>query len=242
MVFNSDGVSAVSDVPGGLTVDFKNRGKQFFAEFSSVGRPAASLVPAGQAYIYQLSFDGRFVPAPGNQGKPVIGLGLCDNRGWEKTKSAMAVLGVEKAGEWKHFEGRFLTLADCSGANVLVRMENATVPVFGKFEVKNLKVEFFSENVFPAYAALTSSSALSKDGRKLYVMVFNKSLDKAIPAKIELKGVKSSGSATAFELYRTDYAGRDYFSPVKSSIEIKNNVLNRTFPPHSMTALEVDLQ
>jgi len=236
--FNDSGVKASVNGADGLTVDFNGRNKQFFAEFATLERPAATVVPAEAQFNYEISFEARFTPSGTVAPTLKMGLGLCDRRGWQATKSAIAVTGVEKTTAWQRFSARFMVKTDCPGAHVLFRAENVGTGLSGKVEIRGLKVNILSTNCFPAYPVLTTAATLSQDGKKLYVMVFNKSVDKAITAKVDLKGFQAVENAKVWQLSRDDYGAKDYMAPFETSSVVINNGVERTFPAHSMTAFE----
>lgn len=233
--FRKKGLSAVSSSSSDLTVDFDNFDKESYLEFTKFKRPAQ--YKADENCNFRITFEARFIPAPGNRGKAGLGLGMGDTRGWNAVHSAIAVPGIDNAREWKKFEGNFVTLLDCPGSTVLVRVEQIAGPISGKLEIRNLKLEAFTPDSFPAYQALTSCSSLSADGKTLYLMVFNKSPDAAIKTKIELKGFNAT-KAKSFELFQRDTGSLAYFTPKEEDFAVTETGTERIFPPHSMTAIE----
>ena len=235
--FSRAGMAASLSTNNELAVNFTGCGKPLYIEFSRIKRPEAGVIGAGESCRFRITFEAKFTPEPGSSGKPSVGLGMCDVRGWDKTQSAIAVTGAENARDWQPFEGNFITKPDCPGATALVRLENVNPPVSGKLEIRNLKIELFSTDIFPAYQGLTASSSLSQDGRTLYLMVFNKSIKTAIEADINVNAFDVK-NVKAFELYQQDYSTRKYFTPEITEPAVRNNSLRHTFPPHSMTAFE----
>jgi len=187
---------------------------------------------------YQISFEGR------SQGldKANVGLGMADTRGWDKTQSAIAVEGVQKAHDWKKFEKRFSTLPDAKGVEIVWRLRSKQ-PVTGKLEIRNLKILPMRSETFPAYPVITSISSLSADGKKLYVMVFNKHDKDDIATTINLKNfpVKTARYWTVDgpSLASTNMKSEEVKeTETAAPLTISGDSITHIFPAHSMTALE----
>jgi len=230
-----EGVAVVANDNGGFRITFKERAKEIYLEFTRVNRPDSALIKPQSTFVYKLSFDARY---KAETGKAALGLGMCDQRGWTKTHSAMAVSGLQYAGDWKHYQQDFSVLPDCPGATVLVRVENVDGKVSGLLEIRNMKIEVASPSVFPAYPLLTTSSSLSADGRTLYLMVFNKSADQAISADVKLTDFAAAGGKY-FELFKENPFAKEYFTPTTGALTVSGDRLTHRFPPHSMTAIEL---
>lgn len=236
-----NGMSSRSSGPGNLTVNFKNYGKASYPGFSRFSIPESERKPGYNCF--KLSFEARYVPAPGSPAGASIGLGLCDERGWDATLSAMAVKGVEGASDWKKFEGDFFNRPDCAGASLVLRVEDIKTPLTGTLEFRQIKIERYSEAKWPKclYDGLTAIASLSKDGKSLYVVVFNKSLGQPITATIRLKAFKAV-AAVISELYQPDVESTRYFEPAAGKLALDGSgTLIRTFPPHSMTTIHFSL-
>lgn len=86
-----------------------------------------------------------------------------------------------------------------------------------------------------AYQGLSSFASRSADGKTLWLIVFNRSLDSEIPAKIELEGFRyAAGSAEV--LYQDDPGTVKYFEPQKEAVPGSGSSFRWKFKPHSMTA------
>jgi len=231
------GINASSQAPGSLTVRFDDYEKESYPEFSKFARPVA--VRAREGFCAKISFEARFVPDPASKSKPAtLGLGLCDLRGWDKTKSAIAVSGAQASSEWTSFEGRFNTKNDCPGSVIVLRVENLQGPFSGTLEFRNIKIEALSQTTWPAYQGLTSISSLSQDGKTLHVIVFNKSYDEPIEAEIDLKGFEPAPLAKSWTLVQENVVSTKYFEPVEKDLRLDGSSLKRVFPAHSMTAID----
>ncbi len=236
------GMTSSSSGPGNLTVTLKDYSKISYRGFSKFSIPPAERKPGYNCF--KLSFEARYVPAPGTTADASLGLGLGDERGWNATLSAMAVKGIEAAPDWKKFEGDFFNRPDSPGASILLRLEDIKKPLTGALEFRNIKIERYSEAKWPkvSYDGLTALSSLSEDGKNLHVIVFNKSLDKPITAALKIKGFKPA-AAVASELYQPDVTSTAYFEPKVGKLALDGSgTLTKTFPPHSMTAIQFSTQ
>jgi len=222
-----------------FTIDFKDFSRQAYPNFLVIHRPQN--FPANEPMLVKLSFKARFASAPGNTGKATIGLGLCDLRGWNAVRSAIAIPGLEKASQWTDFSGYFSTRADCPGMTTVFRFENVDGKLNGKLELQNLRLDVCKPEVFPAYPAVSAIATKSDDGKKLFLIAFNRDPANAVQTKIELSGI-SATSGRCVELYQENTAMAEYFPPQESVVTVTGGTLTRQLPPHSMTAFEFDRQ
>ena len=139
--------------------------------------------------------------------------------------------------------GDMVTLPDCPGLLVMWRLRPGGRTLSGTIEVRDIRLTPVPG--VPGYAALTSSASVSDDGATLYVIVFNKHHESAIRAEITVEdfAVASARAWTVTgpsldsfnlkdEQVRETVAGAEV--PLASPA-----TLTHTFPPHSMTALEL---
>jgi alpha-N-arabinofuranosidase len=142
--------------------------------------------------------------------------------------------------DWKSHSVSFLPRTDCKSVDLVFRAPNIASPLSGTLEIRNYKIEEWSPASSPAYKAITANSTLSKDGKKLHLIVFNKSFDKAFDCAIDLKGfaAKTAKSWTSAEAPDE----MDYKKPVEANVEIpaQGAKLKMTFPAHSMTAIDFE--
>ncbi len=229
----SSGVDATKTADGSLSFKFNGQGKEAYTPFSSFAKLEGESVP------YKISFEARFIPDQGKTATATLGLSLLDSRGWDKTQSGIGVDGIEKDKDWKPYDGVFNSKADCPGVSVLLRFHSVASPLFGTLEVRNLKIETLSPAKIPAYQGLTAISSLSKDGKKLYLIVFNKSFANDIEAAIDLKGFKAA-SAESWTVSQEKVESINYAAPVKAAVKLpaKGERLSLGFPAHSMTAID----
>jgi alpha-N-arabinofuranosidase len=224
--------------PDSLKADFNNW-------IGDVYPPLGALKPIADKSIadcdYRLDFDARYVPtpAPGTEVMP-LGLEIVDDRGWDKTGSIDQIKGIAQP-EWHHFSGDlFHTLSDAHGLSFNAILATGVHKISGTMEIRNLKIEAFRKTSFPEYALLTSAASLSALKDKLYLIVFNKSMDTDLSARINLAGF----TASAARLWQVNAPGLASIDNVRevasgSNIKVDGNGLDYVFPAHSMTAIEI---
>lgn len=186
---------------------------------------------------YNLFCEARFIPAP-NSELSTASLGLGDDRGWDRSQSAITISGINGP-EWKEISGTLRCLKDAPGVMILVRLEPGAKVLSGRLEVRNLKLRAYSKALYPAYDLLTASASLSRDKSKLYVIVFNKSSDRTIIAPVKVNGFMVA-SARRWEVNGSSLGAVDGVDEVATNalVNVIDNTARLGFPPHSMTALE----
>ena len=208
-------------------------GKQYFSMGSFV-----STSPRGTLSNYLLTFEGRYIPAPGTEFGSV-GLGLVDLRGWDATQSGAGVIGVNSR-NWEKYSCDLDALSTAPGVTLVGRFEPGDVTITGRFEVRNLKIEHVSKLTLPAYPLLTSISSISADKKTLHLIVFNKSAEKAISTTVSIAGFPAT-SARVWEVNGPSLASVADVKEVLSGgpVRLKDNLIQYSFPPHSMTAIDI---
>ena len=94
--------------------------------------------------------------------------------------------------EWKHIDGTYQLTAQTPAVDLTARLMADGKNVSGTLQIHNLAVAAFVSAHDAAYPLLTSSASTSSDGRKLYLMVFNKSASDSIPTNIHLPGFSAA--------------------------------------------------
>ena len=130
-------------------------------------------------------------------------------------------------------------LGDSERLAFLVRFQHMNGKLSGKLEFRNLEITVRPAGHFPAYPGVSSYATKSKDGKKLYVIVFNRSYDQTIPVKIKLDHFKAA-KVTVEELFQESVASVKDFNPVRKQEVIAGDALQLKLPPHSMTALQFE--
>ncbi|HEX2949935.1 MAG TPA: alpha-L-arabinofuranosidase C-terminal domain-containing protein [Armatimonadota bacterium] len=222
---------------GTLVATFNQLSTETYPEFAVINAPKTGLG-------YKITFEAR---ATGNVKNSVIGLGLCDKRGWTATSSAIAVEGMQSVADWTKFEGAFNTLPDCPGTSVLWRLRvNKATPVTGTIEVRNLKVTAYESSHFAAYEAVTSSASTSADGKTLYLMIFNKHMTDDIPVQVSVKHLNGIASVRRWMVTGPSLSALNFdkeeVREVESGVSMplpQAGLLKYTAPARSMTAIEI---
>ncbi len=202
---------------------------------------------ATPSLTYELSFELRVVSANRDNGVK-IGLGLCDDRGWGETHSACGIEGDLKTKEWTKFTTQMITLPDAKGLWPVIRiLADKDAPTTAKIEIRNITVTE-RDDVVPPYSALTSSASISADGRKLYVMVFNKHHAENLTADIRVADASAKSAkiwiVTGPKLEATNLEVEEVRETV-SGVPVDGvspKGFTYTFPARSMSAIEIDRQ
>jgi len=220
--------------PGSLTATLTACDSETYHTLGSVAaRPGCT---------YRISHEGRTVA--GKLSRARLGVDLIDSRGWHETRSGCATQGVEAAAAWGTFRSQLVTLPGCRGLTAHLRLiAKGSGGVSGTFEVRDLRVERVKDA--PPYAALTASASLSADGRKVYLIVFNKHHAEAMAARIDVADGSGAG-ASAWTVTGPSLAASNL-----EKLQVRETVSGRpvpnagakgfvyTFPARSMTALEI---
>ncbi len=220
-----------------FTIDGCDR--QSYPTFATIHRPEA--IPEGGGYTVTADFEARFTPAQDNAGEAALGFGLMDLRGYEATRLATAVGGIDGAKEWKKFSCSLTVGADCPGITGLLRIEKTRGKLFGTLELRNLKFTVSGDAQIPAIPML-AVEASKLDGGRIALAVINRSTDEVLRAKVELSGMRPA-SGTARELYQEDVTRSSAFEPVeKTVVPAADGSFEWEFPAHSLTIFELEPQ
>ncbi len=203
--------------------------------------PLADIV-ASVGTSFDASFEAR---TTGSLGRATFGIGLIDARGWFETLSGAAVEGAKSAHEWQRFQGRFHTREDCPGATLTCRLLPGSETVSGTFEVRNLVVRAVRRQRVPAYKTVTATASLSADGKKLFVVAFNKHHAEPIDLTLKLNGFAARAArrwtVTGPALESVNLA-EELVRETESGVAVKKRA-DGTFlcrlPAHSMSAFEM---
>ena len=174
--------------------------------------------------------------------------GVClevqDIRGWTKTKWAKSTQKVKGNTSWIYVEKIFKTLPDTKKIKIIVRRIGSKPPLKGKVFVKNVKLyKVKVKDFYVPYLSVNASK--SKDGKKVYLMVINKNLEKDVESEIRLKGFEAkTGVAKIFILWaeRIDATNEGFLPKVKvykEEVKFKEDSFRYKFKKHSLTAIEI---
>jgi alpha-N-arabinofuranosidase len=200
--------------------------------------PRPSVAP-DTSVDFSLSFDAKFTPDAGSDAPP-MGIGLIDSRGWSATHSGIGVDGVTS--DWKHFNATYSLTAQTQNVDLNARLLPDSKNVSGTLQIRNLVLAEFAAGHAAAYPLLTCSASRSSDGRKLYLVVFNKSAAESIGTSISLNAF----SATTARFWEANGPGLSAVTGVTMTEKdasfplINASTASHVFPAHSMTAIEFD--
>lgn len=231
--FDTPGISVKFPSQYSLTIRFTKRDRDLYANFREIPRPAS--IPAGESMVFQLRYQGRFIPAKDNVGKAGMGLGMVDSRGWDAVKSAVRSLGADKVRQWTTFEKKFVTRSDCPGVYLVARLETVSAPVTGLLQFRDIEVSTCAPEAYPPFKAVTATTMLSKDQKQLTMVLFNKVL-KPTPVNIRLEHF-AAATSEGLELYCKDVKSSEFLPGRRFTSKVKDNAVHIVLPPHSMTAI-----
>lgn len=183
-----------------------------------------------------------------------LGIGMLDSRGWGKTYTGCAIEGLHTHDTWTKFETEPMTiLAGGNEIGMILRprvpgdVHTNALPVKsgqGKVLIRNIRIVELSR-AFPAYQVITAAGSLSKDGKTLYLMVFNKHHRAAIKTRIEITD-GSLKTAKCWMVTGPSLASTNIDKPEVSEVSADPSAKTLTpsgfvytFPPHSMSAIEI---
>ncbi len=232
-----DGI-VTSEKSGILEVDFKN--PVAFNYYHATKK--AKIEP--KAY-YKLSGYIKTDSLEANRG---ISLEIQDGRGWTKTKSAENTETFTGTNDWTYVETIYETLPDADSVTVIARRIGDKGPLKGKAYFKDVRLEKFVPDLdMWKIPYLSVNASKSRDGKKIYLMVINKNMEKVETATIELKDFIPATQANAWVLNgpsvdATNEVKHDNVKVTHKTINIAGSKFEYTFEPHSLTAIEIDKQ
>jgi alpha-N-arabinofuranosidase len=217
-----------------FTIHLQNLSRSIYPLLARIPRPDVS---PGTPLEFTLSFDAKFTPDPGNDTAP-MGIGLIDSRGWNQTHSGIGLDAITT--DSKHFDGTYQLTAQTPNVDLSARLMADGKHVSGTLQIHNLVVAAFVSAHDAAYPLVTSSASTSSDGKKLYLIVFNKSANDLIPMDMRLAGF-SAAKAQYWEVSGPSLDATSGVSITQTGAPLSlSNATTAThvFPPHSMTAIE----
>jgi alpha-N-arabinofuranosidase len=217
-----------------LTIHLQNLSRNIYPLLARIPRPE---VDPGAQVEFSVSFDAKLTPDSGSDTAP-MGIGLIDSRGWDQTHSGIGVDSITT--DWKHFEATYRLDAQTPSVELSARLMAEGKNVTGTLQVNNLVVADFVSAHDPAYPLLTSSASTSSDGRKVYLIVFNKSAGDSIPTSIHLEGF-SAAKAQYWAVNGPGLGSTNGVTQTEQAAPLPLNnasIATHVFPAHSMTAIE----
>lgn len=164
-----------------------------------------------------------------------------DSRGWSTTQSA-SLSGEVKSKDWQRVNVDYITLPDTQGIEILARRLEGKGSK-GKIWLRNIRVQKFIPPNIGAVPYLSIVASKSRDGKKVFVAIINKNMERATEARIE--GVKAK-RAKAWCLWGPSVDATNEEDPenvriIEVPVERSPGALRLSLPPHSLTMVEVSL-
>jgi len=190
---------------------------------------------------YRVSFEAR---TSEGLARGALGLSVVDVRGWEPYHSGTAIEGAESAREWKVFSGEFQTLPSAPGIVIAWRVIPRGSALSGTFEIRNLKVWTVEPASFAGYSAVTAAASKSPDGKKGYLILFNKHHSRACRVRVDWTGgpfAKALRWTVAGNRLEDTNLGSETVREIQSAVPVKlaGNRFTIDLPQGSMTAIEL---
>jgi alpha-L-arabinofuranosidase len=217
-----------------FTIHLQSLSRSIYPLLAKIPRPD---VAPGTPVEFTVGFDAQFAPDAGSEISP-MGIGLMDSRGWSQTHSGIGL--DEVTTEWKHFGGTYQLTPETPSVDLTARLIADGKHVSGTLHFRNLQLSAFVSAHDTAYPLLTSSASISSDGKKLYLMVFNKSASDSISTNIHLPGF-SAAKAQYWEVTGpslTATTGVRITQEATPLLPSNAATASHVFPAHSMTAVE----
>jgi hypothetical protein len=163
-----------------------------------------------------------------------------------KANSAKASSMITGTTDWQKVEVDYTPLPDTKKIDIRARRMSGGGPISGRAYFRDITVQKFTPQAFPAvpYLSVNASSAFTANQKKVYLMVVNKNMDSTIKTKISINGMTVT-KAKAWILNGPSVDATNEKDP--NNVALKEvdfgNVTNGFlvgFPPHSLTALEIE--
>ena len=241
----NDLVEAVA-VEGGWDIHFKGLSGSDFSNLAVINLNSlpVDLRPPQAGLMYHVSYDAKWEPQSGNPSP---------TSAWVR-RTCAAIAPADRplpsaarktALDWKSFESAYQPLADTHGIVVLSRLEASPEPVYGVLKIRNLEITPWLSEAYPARPALTAYATRSNDGKTLYLVVFNLTLDEDISATIRWDGLEAK--AVSYSEINAPTTATIEFDQADSGWVVENqslpleapNSFTHTFPAHSASGFVI---
>ena len=240
-----DNYSAKWDDQGVLTVDFKNVTHNINPNVGEIEVSDSDFPPHT---ALSLSFEAKVQFSRGGPQDASLGVGVEDSRGYKTTQSSAGINQVHTP-EWQTYSSsltnsRLFPFPGAQSLLVKVHVLTQGQPVDGELQVRNIQLQPLSMlGQAPAYPLVTSAASLSDDGKKLYIIAFNKSTDTDITTDFNLKNFQGA-SAKLWQVTGPLMETNIHGTVVKETtsgdpVPVAANHFQLTLPAHSMSAIEV---
>lgn len=176
-----------------------------------------------------------------------ISLVISDGRGWSRTHSIAETERISGNSNWQYVHVIYKTLKGAKSVDVMARRTGKRGPLKGKVFLKDVKLEQIDPGTRIPY--LSVNAAKSKDGSVVYLMVINKSTDKAITTLVDLRNIADNADETPLvvgvwtlggpSIAATNEIRSDNVKVLHKEIRIEDTPFEYTFQPYSLTAIEI---
>jgi hypothetical protein len=201
---------------------------------------ATAAVEPGRKYT--LHFEARTIGQIPHHAD--LGLVMTDHRGWEVTRSANGLTGLQYLDGWHELQLPLVSRSDATAFSIVLFLRGVSEPASARLELRSTRLVL--EPTAAPYAALTAAASLDIAGTKLYLIVINKHHQDAIQTTVDVDGVFIF-DAHAWTVTGPALASTNLAAPLVSETVSGEQVpvasrhgFAYTLPPRSMTAFELD--
>jgi len=170
-------------------------------------------------------------------------IGVCLAAQWGP--DGVATNTVRGTTGWVYCARVFQTPADVHKVSVLARRIGKKGPLKGRARFKNVRLEEFIPSIDTNIPYLSVNTSKSSDGKTVYVMAINKSLEQDMDVKVVLLDFVPSGLAHIYSLWAeqidatNDYRPNNRVRVHQAKISFQGNNFDIRLKRHSLTAIEI---
>ncbi|MFK5895094.1 MAG: alpha-L-arabinofuranosidase C-terminal domain-containing protein [Pseudomonadota bacterium] len=174
-------------------------------------------------------------------------LEIQDQRGWKNTHWAKGTKEYFNTDGWIEVNIEFVPLSDSKEIKIFIRRKSGGGTILGVARIKDLVLEDLGHAIkYPATDYLSVMASTDKNSNKLYLIVINKHLSKAMESNISLKNFQPAKIAQSHILNAPAIDSTNEVNAETVKIKHKpfklnysNGFFNYKFEPHSVTAIEL---
>ena len=193
-------------------------------------------------YDYVLSYEARYVAGATSPSRPLWITAASEG----DTTSNLTMDPIVNS-SYQPFYGWYRSEVSSNQATVTLNIlsgstATTSVTFSGTLQVRNMVMDLYRQESLPAHSIISSTASLSSDGNTYYVIVANKS-NYAVPTTLSFSGF--TGSSAKYWQVNTPTTWKADLDTAVWTVSGSAFALTGgasaayTFPPHSMTAIEV---
>ncbi len=215
---------------GILEVDFlDNSDRNYYHAFRKM--------PADALFAYTVRAEIR---TEGMENSSGAGIQIGDGRGWNATQSCVNTPPVLSR-EWKTVEATYTPLFDTT--SLVLQARRTAGGSSGKMFIRNVEVFTAQPKNLGAQKIISATASRSADGKKVAFVVVNKSMKEPVELSIPVPGARTANAETLTA--ESVAAVNTPASPQEAvarpcPVEVRDDAVLVTLPPHSLTGIMVE--